>query len=51
MDRIGELLGYLPEALIFELLAFLNRKETGRFTLNVKEGKIIVVDVERTIRV
>lgn len=50
MDRVGELLKYFPEHIIMELLAFLGRGETGQIVLNVKEGKILIVDVLRKVR-
>jgi hypothetical protein len=40
----------IPERILAIIRAFLNAKKTGKMILNIKDGQIMVIDTQESIR-
>ncbi len=41
----------IPDRILAIIRAFLNAKKTGKMILNIKDGQILVIDTQESVRV
>jgi hypothetical protein len=50
LDQRGGIKGLIPERILAIIRAFLNAKKTGKMVLNIKDGQIMVIDTQESVR-